>query len=171
MADLMKDVNYLRFYHSTDDQQKDKDFCKNSAFDQYNRKVQLLFAAPLALQAWQISLANVAGRVDMYKRVRWFKTVAAAGAYSLSLWEYSQLRKKMTFYDRFYPEPTELQRRLGEEALLFKEQAYKQESNEERIRKLADPDKILNYAQFYMLGPQTHIIAEEDINAADHQQH
>ena len=49
MADLMKDLKYLRFYHASDDQQKDKDICKNSAFDQYNRKVQLLFAAPLIL--------------------------------------------------------------------------------------------------------------------------
>ena len=83
----------------------------------------------------------------------------------------SNLRKKMTFYDHFYPEPTELQRRLGEEAQIFKEQAYKQESNEDRLKKLANPDKVLNYAQFYMLAPQQHIIAEEDINAADHQTH
>ena len=38
MADLMKDVNYLRFYFSTDDASKDKDWNKNAAFDSYCRK-------------------------------------------------------------------------------------------------------------------------------------
>ena len=32
MSDLMKEVNFLRFYYTSDDATKDKDFCKNSAF-------------------------------------------------------------------------------------------------------------------------------------------
>ena len=104
----------------------------------------------------------------MYKQVRMFKSAAIIGACSLGLWEYSSLRKKMTFYDRFYPEPTELQRKLGQEALLFKEQAYKSETTEEREAKAQDPDKVLKYSQFYMLAPQNHIILEEQFNADDH---
>ena len=100
-----------------------------------------------------------------------FKTVAMTGAMCLSLWEFTNLRKKMMYYDRFYPEPTELQRKLGEEASMFKEQAYKPETVEERMAKLADPDKVLKYAQFYMLAPQNHILAEEAINADSHEQH
>ena len=100
-----------------------------------------------------------------------FKTVAMTSACILSLWEYSNLRKKMTFYDRFYPEQTELQRKLGEEALMFKEKAYKPETTEERMAKLADPEKVLKYAQFYMLAPQNHVLAEEEINAPDHEEH
>ena len=81
------------------------------------------------------------------------------------------MRKQMTYYDRFYPEPTELQQKLSAEAAIFREQAYQQKSNEEREARLQDPKLALNYAQFYMLAPQNHAIAEEDINAADHDQH
>ena len=108
MADLMKDVDYLRFYYSSDDASKDKDFCKNEAYTSYKNKINALFVVPVALQFWQISLANVSAKANMYKQVRLFKTASIIGACSLSLWEYSTLRKRMTFYDRFYPEPTEL---------------------------------------------------------------
>ncbi len=52
MADLMKDVNYLRFFYTSDDAGKDKDFCKNQAFNQYATKVQILFTVPMVFQAW-----------------------------------------------------------------------------------------------------------------------
>ena len=52
MADLMKDVNYLRFYFSSDDAQKDKDWCKNAAYESYSRKATALFSVPLLLQGW-----------------------------------------------------------------------------------------------------------------------
>ena len=100
-----------------------------------------------------------------------FKSAAFIGACSLGLWEYTNLRKKMTYYDRFYPEPTELQRKLSLEAAMFREQAYKQETIEERMAKVQDPEKALRYAQFYMLAPQAHCIAEEDINAPNHEEH
>ena len=107
----------------------------------------------------------------MYKQVRLFKSVALTAALGLGLWEYTNLRKKMGYIDRFYPEPTELQRRLETEALMFRERAYKQETTEERMAKAKDPTKALKYAQFYMLAPQTYVGAEEEINAADHAQH
>ncbi len=133
--------------------------------------MQALFAVPMALQIWQISIANVQNKVGLYKQVRMFKTAASIGAFSLGLWEYTNLRKKMTFYDRFYPEPTELQRKLASEAAMFRENTYRQESTEERMAKVEDPEKALKYAQFYQLAPQGHTIAEEEFNAPDHEQH
>ena len=100
-----------------------------------------------------------------------FKSAAFIGACSLGLWEFSSLRKKLTFYDRFYPEPTELQRKLNQEAMMFKERAYEGETVEERQKKVENPDKLLNYSQFYMLAPQNHPHLEEEFNAPDHQQH
>ena len=83
-----------------------------------------LFAVPVLFQFWQISLTNVSDKLALYKQVRMFKSAAIIGAFSLGLWEFSTLRKRLTFYDRFYPEPTELQRKLNQEAAIFKEQAY-----------------------------------------------
>ena len=125
MSDLLKEVNYLRYYFASDDAMKDKDFNKNEAFQEYSSKTQALFVIPMAFQMWQISLANVAEKVSLYKQVRMFKSAAIIGACSIGLWEYSNLRKKMLMYDRLYPEPTELQRKLMLEAAMFKEQAYK----------------------------------------------
>ena len=167
----MQDVNYLRYYFTSDDAMKDKDFCKNSAFKQYATKMQVLFSVPLAFQAWQISITNYPEKAALYKQVRWFKSAAIIGALSFGLWEYTNLRKKMTFYDRFYPEPTELQRKLNAEAMIFKEQAYRQQTTEERMKRVQDPELALKYAQFYMIAPQNHALPEEAINAPDHQQH
>ena len=100
-----------------------------------------------------------------------FKSAAIIGAFSLGLWEYSNLRKKMLFYDRFYPEPTELQQKLAAEAQMFKEKAYQQKSIEDRMAAVEDPSKRLAYSQFYQLAPQNHSIAEEAFDAPDHQQH
>lgn len=171
MADLMKDVNYLRYYYSSDDASKEKDFCKNAAFAQYERKMGLLFSMPLAFQCWQISLVGAESKMALYKQVRLFKSTAIIGACALGLWEYSNLRKRMTFYDRFYPEATELQRKLAEEAAIFKEQAFAPESTEERLAKVQDPEKALKYSQFYQLAPQKYAIAEEEFNAPEHEQH
>ena len=128
MADLMKDVNYLRYYYTSDDASKDKDWCKNDSYLQYSRKMNALFGLPLGFQMWQISLANVSEKAALYKKVRLFKTFSFIGACSLGLWEYTNLRKQMTFYDRFYPEPTELQQKLSAEAAIFREKAYQQVS-------------------------------------------
>ena len=44
----------------------------------------------------------------MYRRVRFFKSVAFAGAMAASTYEYLNMRKKWTYYNQFYPEATEL---------------------------------------------------------------
>ena len=53
-----------------------------------------------------------------------FKTAAFAGAVGLGMWELTNLKKQWLYYDRFYPEPTELQKTLQREAMMFKEQDY-----------------------------------------------
>ena len=58
MADLIKDANFLRYYHTSEDMLKDKDLCKNDAFEKYGTRVTVLMTVPLAFQFWQISLAN-----------------------------------------------------------------------------------------------------------------
>ena len=130
-----------------------------------------LFAVPILFQFWQISLTNNADKLAMYKKVRLFKSAAIIGACTLGLWEFSTLRKRLTYYNRFYPEPTELQRKLDQEARIMKEEAYAGESTQAREAKVEDPDKVLKYSQFYMLAPQNHNIAEEQFNADDHQLH
>ena len=52
MADLMKDVNYLRYYYTSDDASKDKDWCKNDAYQSFSRKINALFIVPMGLQMW-----------------------------------------------------------------------------------------------------------------------
>ncbi len=59
----------------------------------------------------------------------------------------------MNFYDRFYPEPTELQRKLALEAAIFKENSYQQVSVADRMARVQDPTAALNYSQFYQLAP------------------
>ena len=50
MADSTKDLDYLRYYFSSEESLKDKDILKTQAFDRYERNVSNLFAIPAALQ-------------------------------------------------------------------------------------------------------------------------
>ena len=58
MADLIKEANYLRFYHTSEDMLKDKDLCKNDAYERYGTRTTTLMIVPLAFQIWQINVAN-----------------------------------------------------------------------------------------------------------------
>lgn len=48
MSDLVKDINYLRYYHVLDDSLKDKDLLKNQTFIKYSENIKFLFLFPLA---------------------------------------------------------------------------------------------------------------------------
>ena len=52
MADLVKDVKYLRYYYSSEDSLKDKDILKNQSFQKYAIRVGTLFLLPAAFQVW-----------------------------------------------------------------------------------------------------------------------
>ena len=58
MADLIKEANWLRFYHTSEDAVKDKDFLKNEAYIKFTQKVNTLMTVPIGLQIWQIALSG-----------------------------------------------------------------------------------------------------------------
>ena len=47
MSDLVKEANYLRFYHTSADMMKDKDMQKNALFKDYARRVGALLTIPV----------------------------------------------------------------------------------------------------------------------------
>lgn len=87
------------------------------------------------------------------------------------MYERSKLRKQMTFYDRFYPEATQLQQTLAKEAAIVKENTRTKETIEEKMARMSDPTIIAKYNTFYQLPPQRSIEPDEEINAADHETH
>ena len=50
------------------------------------------------------------------------------------------MRKQWIYYDRFYPEPTELQKTLTRDAMMFKESMYNESSVQEKMLKLENPE-------------------------------
>ena len=102
-----------------------------------------------------------------------FKTAALAGAVCLSMWQLTVLKKQWMYYDRFYPEPTELQKTLHREALLYKELDYQESSVEDKMAAIEDPELRQKYKQMYMIKPQRYLEPEKanDINAAEYQEH
>ena len=108
MADLLQDANSLRYYFTSEDALKDKDSLKDQVYFKSCRVVSGFMMVPMALQFWQISLANHEAKTSMYSRVRMFKMATFGAAMAGMGYEYIQMRKRMTYYDRFYPEPTEL---------------------------------------------------------------
>ena len=170
MSDLIKEANFLRFYHTSDDAVKDKDFLKDVEFKSYTTKTTTLMMVPLALQVWQINLANNAEKLALYNKVRIFKSGAFAGAICLGLWELTNLRKKWTYYDRFYPEPTQLQKKLQQEAMMFKESNYEENGIQEKLAAVEDFELRQKYKQMYMLKPQPYLEPEraDDVNSEGH---
>ena len=59
---------------------------------------------------------NIPSELGLYKYVRQVKYFALIGAFAAAYLEKYNLDKKMSYYDRFYPEPTQLQRTLVQEA-------------------------------------------------------
>ena len=117
-------------------------------------------------------MLNKAGNVALYRFVQRVKFFSVLGFMGLGFYETMMFEKKQKYYDRFYPEPTQLQRSLVTEAQVMlkrEEMGLDDESAEERA--YMDPRKQQTYSQFYQLAPQNHSIAEEAFNAPDHQQH
>ena len=124
MGDLVRDAKYLRYYHTSEEMLKDKDILKNQTFQQYQNKVGALFLVPLAFQLWQIALVNNIERAGLYRKVRILKSLTLFGALGLGLKEKLSLEYQWQFYDRFYPEATELQKSLTRDAMAFKEMQF-----------------------------------------------
>jgi len=107
----------------------------------------------------------------MYRRVRLLKAATFFGALALSSYELMNMRKQWTYYDRFYPEATELQKTLSREAVMFKEHFYQTSSVEDKLRKLEDPSVRMIYSQMYQLPPQKYADPDNNVNAPDHKEH
>ena len=140
MSDTIKEANWLRFYYASDDAVKDKDFLKDEAHIKYSRKVNSLMTVPFLVQLWQIKLSGHEEKLAIYKRVRLIKFVTFAGAMALGAFETLNMRKQWLYYDRFYPEATELQKNLYRDAMMFKEQNYQATSVQEKMLKVEDPE-------------------------------
>ena len=169
MADLVRDVRYLRYYYSSEDSLKDKDILKNQSFQKYSMRVGSLFLMPTVFQVWQILLVNNAEKLALYKKVRVLKAITLVGAFALGFREKLNLEYQWEYYNRFYPEPTELQKTLTREAQLFKESGYQPRSQEDLTKINLDSEKI--YEQMYRLSPQSYPDPDENPNASSHSNH
>jgi hypothetical protein len=85
-------------------------------------------SVPFFFQMWQIGLTGNEASVSLYRKVRFFKTASLIGAFAFGAYEMHKLQNKWTYYNRFYPEPTELQKGLEREALMFKESTFAEKS-------------------------------------------
>ena len=81
----------------------------------------MVFAIPAALQLAQISIVNKPTQMEMFRYLRHLKIFAVIGGVGALLNEKASLESKWRYYDRFYPEPTQLQRTLIKEAQIYKD--------------------------------------------------
>ena len=141
MAETHKDLDYLRFYYSSEESMKDKDILKSEAFTEYQRRVAALFSVPAFFQLAQISTVNRTSHAHLYKYFRHLKIASLIGGFACVWHEKMQLEKKWTYYNRFYPEPTQLQRSLVSEAQIYKtreEKGLEEETLSEK--QILDPE-------------------------------
>ena len=103
--------------------------------------------------------------------MRSFKIASAFFSGCLGVYHYLDMTKQLTYYDRFYPEPTELQRTLSTEAMMFKENKFVDKTVEEKMNGFDNPDVRKKYEQMYQLPQQRHADPDEDPNAASHRTH
>ena len=82
------------------------------------------------------------------------------------------LKKKLTYYDRFYPEPTQLQRTLVQEAEVYKKrQQMGLQDRTDEDRTFIDPETLKNYERMYRLPPSTGYNPQKDPNPATIKSH
>ena len=147
-------MNYLRYFHTSEASLKDKDILKNEAFMTNEARIRRVMFVPFLAQIWQLTLINQPEMLSLYRRVRVFKTAAFLGALAIATNDLIDVKKKWQYYDRFYPEMTELQKQLTREAQMFKENTWKAPTLEERFAKLDDADTRMIYKQMYLMAPQ-----------------
>lgn len=124
MSDLSGDARFLKYHYSTEDSLLDKDYEKDKSFNKLYDTVFQLFTIPIALQVAQIYYINVPEKALLYNKLKMLKVVTALGAFGFGYYELYKYDKYMTFLNRFYPEPTQLQKGLYRDALLFKERNF-----------------------------------------------
>ena len=85
------------------------------------------------------------------RRVKVFSIIGAFAA----VWnEKNILETKWNYYNRFYPEPTQLQRTLVQEAQIMKDrEAAGIPETQIEDKRFIDPESQQIYSQFYQLPP------------------
>ena len=167
MSDLIKDVDRLKRYYVSPDMLREKDMLKDAAYKKTTERIAVVSTIPLLAQLYQLSLVGVPERVSLYRRVASFKWFTFAAAIGLIVKENSDLLKKWRYFDRFYPEPTGLQRAIREEASLVKEYGYT----------APDPDAEMDsrtrtvYERMYALEPSNETGPDEETNPVDPKRH
>ena len=81
-------------------------------------------------------------------------------------YERTQLEKKWRYFDRLYPEPTQLQKSLITEAEVYairEQQGIKERTLAEKS--VLDPETRRTYAQLYQLPPMRTAEPDHDPNA------
>ena len=51
-AELSKEVNFLRYYYTSQEMNFEKDHCKDSVFVKYSQKMAALWVVPFGFQIW-----------------------------------------------------------------------------------------------------------------------
>jgi len=92
MADLISEIKWLKFHHSSESAMKDKDFLKNKSYDKYSDKVTTFIAVPFFFQLWQIKLLGNVEKATLYNKVRFFKAASLIGAIALGTQEHIALK-------------------------------------------------------------------------------
>ncbi|CDW88129.1 UNKNOWN [Stylonychia lemnae] len=169
MSDLVGEAKFLKFHYTTEESLLDKDILKNKSWDKFEYKVKSLFLLPLGFQCWQISLINNVEKAELYRKVRHFKVLTLLGALSIGIYEKIKLERYWVYLNRFYPEPTQLQKSLYRDAMMFKELNYQEKSLEDRQK--LDSDTVKIYEQMYRLPPQLYPDPEDDPNPASVKSH
>ena len=91
MADLIQDVNFLRYFHTAQAAVRDKDALKNECHATYSNRVSTLMSLPLFFQFWQLGLTGNEAQIGLYRKVRLFKTATFIGAVALGSYEMHRL--------------------------------------------------------------------------------
>ena len=121
------------------------------------------------MQIARYNRPEMSAQYYFFRRMKIFSLLGASAAIYL---EKQQLEKKWEYYDKFYPEPTQLQRTLVEEAAMFKEREARgitETSLEEK--KFIDPRTQKTYEQMYQLPPTPTLEGNADANPASIKTH
>ena len=95
----------------------------------------------------------------MYKYIRQLKFVALVGAFAMAWNEKDILQKKWAYYNRFYPEQTQLQRQLINDAFVLKQQ----DALKSKQQEYTDPETQKIYEQFYMLHQSNDLAVDTNV--------
>eukprot|EP00347_Sterkiella_histriomuscorum_P003921 403362425 len=164
MSDLSGDARFLKYHYTSDESLLDKDTLKNQSFNKLQTCVSGLFMFPFGLQFAQLYFINIPEKAALYQKIKFLKVLTVVGAIGVGYYELHKFDKYWTFLNRFYPEPTQLQKGLYRDAMLFKEKQYQPVPFEEKTKIDATTTQI--YEQMYRLPPQRYVDPDDDFNAA-----